>query len=212
MHSLQSLASSSLAPLEHMQGLTIKQQKEWGEILTGWETKNRYRVLGDAGEQIFMAGEVGGGIGAVLLRGFLQAKRPFEMQIKSAEGDTVMELKRPWRWFFSTLHIFGGSGQLLGTIQQRFKIFGRLYEIQGPSGEVLATIEGPFLKPWTFNVNRDGREVGKILKKWSGFGKEVFTDADSFRVEFGLGMEPRLRPLLMGATFLIDFVHFENRE
>ena len=40
--------------------------------------------------------------------------------------------------------------------------------------------------------------------------KEAFTDADTFGVEFGHMMAPNLRPLVLGATFLIDFLYFEN--
>lgn len=32
-----------------LDGLVVKQQKEWTEILTGFETKNKYAVLDTAG-------------------------------------------------------------------------------------------------------------------------------------------------------------------
>ena len=72
-------------------------------------------------------------------------------------------------------------------------------------------LRGPFFKPWTFNVEQNGREVGKIQKQWSGLGKELFTSADNFGVTFGDMDDPRLRTLVVAATFLIDFVHFEKR-
>ncbi len=60
-------------------------------------------------------------------------------------------------------------------------------------------------------IEQNGREVGHIQKRWSGFGKEMFTDADNFGVTFENVRDPRLRTLVVAATFLLDFVHFENR-
>ena len=77
--------------------------------------------------------------------------------------------------------------------------------------ELLATLRGPFFKPWTFHIEQNGQEVGLIQKRWSGFGKELFTDADNFGVTFGDVQDARLRTLIVAATFLLDFVHFENR-
>ena len=56
-----------------------------------------------------------------------------------------------------------------------------------------------------------GQEVGKISKQFGGILREAFTDADTFGVEFPpTGMGSDVRKILLGATFLIDFVHFEN--
>ncbi|WP_224248563.1 phospholipid scramblase-related protein [Hyalangium gracile] len=203
--------STALTLFQHHSALRVQQKKEWGEILTGFETRNKYQVVGEDGQPVFFAGEVEGGLGALLTRLFLKANRPFTMELKTPDGATLLRLKRPWRWWFAHLDVEDGSGRPLGAIQQRFAFFERLYEVHGPSGEVLATLRGPFFKPWTFNIEEQGREVGKIQKKWSGFGKEMFTDADSFGVTFGDVRDPRLRSLVVAATFLIDFVHFENR-
>ena len=71
-------------------------------------------------------------------------------------------------------------------------------------------IEGPLFHPWTFHIKKQGREVGKILKKWSGLGKEMFTDADTFALSLDPNLEANEKSLLLGAVFLIDFVHFED--
>ncbi|WP_375766784.1 phospholipid scramblase family protein [Archangium gephyra] len=204
--------STALAPLLHQNALRVRQTKEWGEILTGFEGRNTYQVVGDDGETLLYAGEVGSGLGLFLLRNFLKAKRPFTMELKTTSGATVLRLRRPWRFWFSTLEVEDGEGRLLGIIQQRFRFFTRAYDVLGPGGEELAHLRGPFFRPWTFVIEEQGREVGTIAKKWSGFGKELFTDADNFGVQFdGPTRDARLRPLVVAATFLIDFVHFENR-
>ncbi|RKH42508.1 scramblase [Corallococcus sp. AB049A] len=203
--------SQALTLLRDERTLRVRQVKEWGEILTGFEGRNRYEVVGDDGGPLFFAGEVGSGLGLFLLRGFLKAKRPFTMELKSASGETLLRLRRPWRFWLSRLEVEDGEGRHLGAIQQRFRFFTRAYEVLGPGGEELARLNGPFFRPWTFNVEQQGREVGTIAKKWSGFGKELFTDADNFGVRFDGLRDPLVRTLVVAATFLIDFVHFEDR-
>jgi uncharacterized protein YxjI len=203
--------STALALLQRHSTLRVRQKKEWGEILTGFEGRNRYQVVGDDGQPVFYAGEVEGGLGGVLLRLFLKNSRPFTMELKTPEGATVLRLRRPWRFWFSHLDVEDGEGRPLGSVQQRFAFFQRLYDVLGPSGELLATLRGPFFKPWTFNIEQNGQEVGRIQKRWSGLGREMFSDADNFGVTFEQVRDARLRSLVVAATFLIDFVHFENR-
>ena len=57
----------------------------------------------------------------------------------------------------------------------------------------------------------DGQtEVGKISKKWSGRFKESFTDADNFGISFPMDLDVKMKAVLLGAQFLIDFMFFED--
>jgi uncharacterized protein YxjI len=203
--------SLALSVLQRHSALRVRQTKEWGEILIGLEGRNRYQVVGDDGQTLFIAGEVGSGLGLFLLRSFLKASRPFTMELKTPSGSTALTLRRPWRFWLSQMDIEDGEGHKLGSVQQRFAFFARLYDVLGPSGELLATLRGPFFKPWTFHIEQNGQQVGLIQKRWSGLGKEMFTDADNFGVTFENVRDARLRSLVVAATFLLDFVHFENR-
>lgn len=81
------------------------------------------------------------------------------------------------------------------------------------------TIEGPMCtfsvcgSDVEFNVlSPDGsQEVGKISKQWSGFLRETFTDADTFGINFPIDLDVRMKAVLLGATFLIDFNFFEKK-
>ena len=104
------------------------------------------------------------------------------------------------------------QGVVIGLIRQRFSLLKRRFSVQSPSGESLAEIEGPLFRPWTFHLLRNAKKEGKISKKWSGALKEMFTDADTFGVEFGGDWDQKLRSLALAATFLIDFVYFEDKD
>lgn len=202
------LVQTTSQVLANTHGLRVQQQKEWGEIITGWETRNRYEITDSSGQTLFFAGEVDG---SWFARAFLKAKRPFTLEVKDTLGMTALTVRRPWTWFFSRADIFDGNGVQLGTIQQRFAIFQRRYTLLDARGGEIGELHGPFFKPWTFKIRVSGAECGKISKKWSGLLKEAFSDADNFGVEFGPQIGPDLRTICLGATFLIDFVHFENK-
>lgn len=194
--------------LSQTDGLVIQQQKEWGEILTGFETKNKYAVTSASGQQIYYAAEVGGNF---LVRMFLKAWRPFEIAIVKPDNQMALRLKSPFRFYFREIAVYDASGQPLGHIRRNFSILRRKYSVCDNQGQEICKLFGPILHPWTFEI-REGEEVfGKITKKWSGLLKEGFTDADNFGVTFPVDWPDKIKALCLGAVFLIDFVHFENK-
>ena len=193
--------------LSSIDGLVVSQKKEWGEILTGFETKNKYAVLDASGNDLYIAAELGG---SLLLRWFLKALRPFEINVWTYENRLVLRVVRPFRFYFHELSVYDAHGQLLGTIQKRFSILRRIYSVLDGSGQEMYQLFGPILHPWTFEIKQGDGQYGKITKKWSGLLKEGFTDADNFGVSFPASWDKKIKALFLGAVFLIDFVHFEN--
>ena len=194
--------------LSSIGGLVINQQKEWGEILTGFETKNRYTISDVSGNKLYLAVEEEG---SMLLRWFLKALRPFTIAVLSEDGQVVLRVTRPFRFYFHRAEVVDSRGLSLGVIERRFSILRRIYSVHNRSGKEVFQMFGPILHPWTFQI-RDGEvEYGKITKKWSGLLKEGMTDADNFGVMFPAKWDVKLKALFLGAVFLIDFVHFENK-
>jgi uncharacterized protein YxjI len=194
--------------LASLNTLIVSQRKEWGEILTGFEQKNKYVVMDASGRELYAAVEEGG---SLLVRWFLRALRPFEITVYTLGRRPVLELKRPFRFYFHELEILEPNGRKLGTIQRRFSLLRRIYSVLDARGEEIFQLFGPVLHPWTFEIRKNGNEFGKITKKWSGLFKEGFTDADNFGVSFPATWDAPRKSLFLGAVFLIDFVHFENR-
>ncbi|XP_078011758.1 phospholipid scramblase 3 isoform X2 [Phascolarctos cinereus] len=56
----------------------------------------------------------------------------------------------------------------------------------------------------------ESRSVGRISKQWGGIVPEALTDADQFGLQFPLDLDVRLKAVLLGAAFLIDYVFFEK--
>jgi uncharacterized protein YxjI len=186
----------------------VNQHKEWGEILTGFETKNKYAISDTSGNRLYLAAEEAG---SMLMRWFLRALRPFTMAVLTEDGQVIMRVIRPFRFYFHRADIVDSQGQTLGTIERRFALLRRIYSVADRSGREVFQLFGPILHPWTFQIKKDGVECGKITKKWSGLLKEGFTDADNFGVMFPTEWNVKMKALFLGAVFLIDFVHFENK-
>lgn len=192
--------------LQNLDTIIVQQKKEWGEIITGFETKNKYTIVDSSGNQLYWAAEES----SFLSRCFLKKLRSFTIRILSSTGNNVLKLNKPFRFYFHEINIMDSSGKQLGIIKRNFSLFSINFLIKDSSGREIYKINGPFLHPWTFRILKDNQEVGKILKKWSGAGKELFTDADNFNIIFPANIDITQKGILLGALFLIDMIFFEK--
>ena len=188
--------------------LVLSQKKEWGEIVSGFETKNRYVVLNELGNELYRAKEEGG---SLLLRLSLKAFRPFTIVLTKGDGQPALRVERPFRFFFHEVDVREAGGKVLGTVVREFSWLHRLFRVSDAQDKEICRLYGPLFHPWTFEIRQNEREVGKITKKWSGLLKEGFTDTDNFAAVLPPGMSTEAKCVLLGAVFLIDFVYFENR-
>ncbi len=193
------------------QRLSVRQRKRWMEILLSFEMKNSYDVHNESGMPVFRVRELGNGFLSLLKRIFLGPVRPFAAEVIDLATEKILFLlRRPFRFFFHRLEVRTGGGEFWGAIERRWSWLRRLYDVQDANGRVVAQLFGPILKPWTFEIQVDGVTAGTIRKRWSGLGKEMFTDADNFGVDLSGLSDPRLKALAFAATVLIDMVHFER--
>lgn len=189
----------------------IHQIKEWAEIFTGFETRNKYQILDHNQGKIGHCAEVGKGFLKILQRIFLRAHRPMEIQVWNEAREEILHCKRPFYWFFSDIEVFDSEGQLLGTAHRKFAFFTKIYEICDSNGALFARIKSPIWKLWKFPVTDiGGKEIGMINKNWGGVLKEVFTDADKFQVSFPADYEHAKKAILFCTAITIDLDYFED--
>jgi uncharacterized protein YxjI len=206
--------TTAIATFAKADRLSVRQRKNWIEILTSFDARNKYVVYNELGEPVMNVEEQGSGFGSFVKRLILQSMRPFETKIEdlTTGGTHLLTLNKPFRFIFHRIEVRDPSGTLLGAIQWKWSWLRRRYLVVGPDGREVATLFGPILKPWTFQIQLPGstQQVGVIQKKWSGLLKEAFSDADNFWVAYESIEDPQLRALLFAATVLIDIVHFEH--
>lgn len=191
--------------------LTVRQKKKWMEILLSFELTNKYDVYAGGTSPTLRVEEQGGGFVGFLLRMILSAARPFHAHVVDAPtGRVLMRLHRRFRFIFHRLEVIAGNGEKIGAVERRWSWLRRVYDIHDAQGNAVLQVFGPFWKPWTFELRAREQPVGVITKRWSGLGKELFTDADNFGVEMRDLPEPFHRALAFAALVLIDIVHFER--
>ncbi|NVJ22224.1 MULTISPECIES: phospholipid scramblase-related protein [Myxococcus] len=190
----------------------MRQFREALEILIGWEGKNRYEVCDAEGRDTVYVGETGEGFASQLLRNFWPFYRA-RLECMTVGGTLALAVELPWHLFFARAEVSAWDGRLMGTIVQRFRFFTRRFDILSPAGVVMATVHGPFFKPWTFRILQRGEEVAVIRKRWSGLLQETFSDADNFSLDFQPACsDGRLRQMVLAAALLVDLTYFDNRK
>ena len=192
--------------------LFIEQQfVSWWEVLTEWEKPNQYAVSGEDGRLLGSIQERRKGIGGLLQRLFLGSHRPLDVAVITG-NQVVLDLTRPFFFFFSELDVVTPEGRFLGRIRRRFSLLNRRYDLEDGDGHIFAEIRSPFFRIWTFTIfGIDGERLGVISKKWSGLGKEMFSDIDNFVVDYGdTGWSSSQRAVIFAAALSIDFDFFEN--
>ena len=187
--------------------LIVRQEVEHLEVFTGFETQNRYSVNTPEGERVMYAYEESGFLGRL----FLRKHRPLTMHVVDGQGQPVIAASRSFFWFLSHLHVRDGDDRPVGSLRRHFAFPSRRFTLEDPEGATLAEIRGPLFRPNTFIVHKDGAEVARITKQWSGIAREVFTDADTFRVQMDSGtIDSELALIVLAAAFAIDLDFFEK--
>uniref|UniRef100_A0A8I6A3V8 Phospholipid scramblase n=2 Tax=Rattus norvegicus TaxID=10116 RepID=A0A8I6A3V8_RAT len=154
--------------LNQIDQILIHQQVELLEVLTGFETNNKFEIKNSLGQMVYVAVEDTD----CCTRNCCEASRPFTLRILDHLGQEVMTLERPLRC----------SSCCFPCCLQEIKSLDE--------------------------VSR----IGKITKQWSGCVKEAFTDADNFGIQFPLDLDVKMKAVMLGACFLIDYMFFEGCE
>ena len=203
---MRSTESQRMLDLTEYQSVRIRQRVEPLEMFTGFESANSYDVVDPSDNVIAHAAETTGG----MQRLFMGGGRFETIELRNLNGDMVLRLQEHFSFPFSTHRISDSAGQPWFQIKQRWAWFRRRFSIWG-DGNPDMSVRGPMFRPWTFWVDEGSSQVGKISKRFSGIGTEMFTDADNFDIEFLSPIahqEQRLRMLVMG--FVVDLKFFEK--
>ncbi|XP_041377883.1 phospholipid scramblase 2-like isoform X2 [Gigantopelta aegis] len=216
--------------LTQVDQLLVKQQVELLEMVTGWETANKYKVVNNLGQQVYFAAEESD----MCTRQCCGPQRGFIMHITDNMGQEVIRVQRefkccagcPWCAGIDCcahfLTVESPVGHPIGYVRQMGSCWEPRYALLDADMNMILQIKGPCCIcqgpccTWDqeFNVfsKDESTEVGKISKQWTGLIKEMFTDADNFGVTFPMDLDVKMKAVLLAAVFLIDFMFFEQKQ
>lgn len=192
--------------------IVVKQIREGIELL-GFEGRNRFDIFTPQGELLGRAEERNQGFLGMLFRQVVGHWRRFSIEISDPHGQPILHAHHPFRFYFERLEISDASGRSIGAMEKRFTILAKAFVIHDELGSNEITMNSGLFKVWTFPFIKNGAEIATLRKKWRGGLTEVFTDADSFLIEFS---DPSLslkeRQLLVASAIFIDLQYFENNK
>ena len=192
--------------------IIVQQSMEAISIVFGIDKANKYDIFAANGQKIGTAEEVSGGAGGFIVRQFLKNSRACTVQFFDAQGQVIGQAKKPFRFFFSEMAAIGDNTEV-GNVRRR-NLFLRNYTISVGGIEQFDIQSSLFQwKRFKFDVTRNGVVVATIAKKFEGFMKMAFTQADNFSIQFhdkNLTLEERYT--LFMTLFLIDFDVFEQKK
>uniref|UniRef100_A0A6M2CS89 Phospholipid scramblase n=1 Tax=Rhipicephalus microplus TaxID=6941 RepID=A0A6M2CS89_RHIMP len=200
--------------------LLVHQKVEILEAFLGFETQNKYTIKNSMGQKVYKAVEDTD----CCSRNCCGPNRPFDIKLTDNAGNEVIHLQRDLRCSsccfpccLQKLEVSSPPYTPIGYVAQEWSICVPKFRVENAEGETVLRIEGPFCT-WSicgdveFKVlSKDGAvEVGRISKQWSGLLKESFTDTDNFGVSFPMDLDVKIKAVLLGALFLIDYMFFEK--
>ena len=194
--------------LSKHQELIVKQEMEHLEAFTGLETQNRYSVSTPDGNPLLYAYEESGFFSRI----FLKKNRPLSIHVIDNNKDRILTASRSFFLFFSHLDIQDETGHKIGSLRRRFSILNRRFEFEDSTGKIIAEMRGPRLRPNTFMIyNKKEEEIGRVTKQWSGIGREVFSDADTFNVQIDSNKTNRdFAMLILASSIAVDLDFFDG--
>ncbi|KAK5602741.1 Phospholipid scramblase 1 [Crenichthys baileyi] len=206
--------------LAQVDQLLIKQKVEVIEALVGFESNNKYEVRNVMGQNVFYAVEEND----CLSRQCCGPLRPFNIHILDNFGQEVISITRPLKCmscFFpcclQELEVQAPPGNTVGYVIQQWHPLSPKFIVANEHNEPVLKIHGPFCG-WSCLPDVDFEiltmdevsKIGKISKQWTGLLREAFTDADNFGIQFPMDLDVRMKAVMIGACFLIDFMFFET--
>jgi uncharacterized protein YxjI len=132
---------------------------------------------------------------------------PFNLEITTATGEKVLNVKRGVSVFVSTVEVFDENEKLVGKFKQKFFSLGGKFDVLDANDRVLCTLKGKWTS-WDFNFSKDGFDFAHVSKEWAGVGKELFTTADNYMLDINekVPHNSAIRLLILAAVVCIDMV------
>ena len=174
-----------------------------------FKASNNYDIYNPKNQEMIMnCREEKLGFFTKLLR-FTDFKRmvPFNVVIKTHDGNKVLSVKRGLSFILSTVDVLDENDKLVGRFKQKLFSIGGKFNVLDANENILCKLKGKWTS-WDFKFVKDGPEYGHVSKKWAGLGKEMFTTADNYMLEIKdkVPKGDNLRILILAAVVCIDMV------
>lgn len=132
---------------------------------------------------------------------------PFDVQIRTTDGQQVVRVTRGISLFLSKVRVLDGNDRHIGGFKQKFLSIGGAFNVLDTNDNPVCQLKGKWTG-WDFRFMAGNQELAHVTKQWAGLGREMFTSADNYvlSISESVPVEGVLRPLILGAVMCIDMV------
>jgi uncharacterized protein YxjI len=133
---------------------------------------------------------------------------PFDIEIRTPEGQPVVHVRRDFSLFLSCVDVLDGhSNARIGGFRQQLFSIGGAFHVLDANNHPVCHLKGKWTG-WEFRFLKGEHELAKVSKKWQGIGKELFTSADNYMLEISENVpyDSQIRQLILAAVMCIDMV------
>jgi uncharacterized protein YxjI len=138
---------------------------------------------------------------------------PTLVEVREQEdGPVILSIERGAAFLRAHVVVRNRVGKELGRFKSKIFSVGGGFDVLDAVGNPMAEIKGDW-KGWNFRfLAVDGRELGRVTKKWAGLGEELFTSADNYMIALdqSYALPPDATSLLLAAGLAIDTVYKEK--
>ncbi|XP_044893405.1 phospholipid scramblase 4 isoform X1 [Felis catus] len=190
-------------------------------VITSFETNNGYDIKNNLDQMVYIVNEDTDDF----TRNAYRTLRPFVLRVTDCMGREIMTMQRPFRCTCccfccpstrQELEVQCPPGVTIGFVAEHWNLCRAVYSIQNEKKENVMRVRGPCStygcgSDSVFEVKSlDGvSNIGSIIRKWNGL-LSAMGDADQFEIHFPLDMDVKMKAMIFGACFLIDFMYFER--
>ncbi|XP_055485919.1 phospholipid scramblase 4 isoform X1 [Psammomys obesus] len=207
-----------LAQLDNIHVLQHFEPLEW---MTGYETNNRYDIKNNADQMVYIVTEDTDDF----TRNAYRNLRPFVLRVTDCLGREIMTMQRPFRCTCccfccpcarQELEVQCPPGVTIGFVAEHWDLCRATYSVRNQKRENVMRVRGPCTtygcgSDSVFEVNSldGGSDIGSIIRKWNGF-LSTMGNADHFEIHFPMDLDVKMKAMIFGSCFLIDFMYFES--
>ncbi|XP_008051130.1 phospholipid scramblase 4 [Carlito syrichta] len=207
--------------LAQLDNIHVLQHFEPLEMMTRFETNNRYDIKNNSNQMVYIVNEDTDDF----TRNAYRTLRPFVLRVIDCMGREIMTMQRPFRCTCccfccpsarQELEVQCPPGVTIGFVAEHWNLCRAVYSIQNEKKENVMRVRGPCS---TYGCGSDSvfeiksldgaSNIGSIIRKWNGL-LSAMADADHFDIHFPLDLDVKMKAMIFGACFLIDFMYFER--
>ncbi len=190
------------APLEldRRDGIGIHQQRKFMEL------KNEYTLTDGSGETIGHATQERQGPFAMAARVLsdLDVALPVELDVTDASGAVVLVVAKPaFKW---RCHVRVGETPV-GSVTKKVRLGKAQFLLEDDARQPIGQARATSWRAHEFElVDPHEHPIAQVSKRWRGLVTEVFTEADSYAIEFAPEAGVAQRTLALASALAVDLV------